>query len=113
MDPGPSAASRVAARWKERLSERMARERLLEEDTAEVGMAVEFDAEHDVGLPLRPVRALPYRNERGNMGIVLAAGRTEHYEHVRLRAAHERDASQLRTRVDAGIHRVEITFGRQ
>src|SRR4051812_8219858 len=100
MGPGPSTASSVAARGKERLAERMAGEGLLEEDAPQIRMSVELDAEHVVRLALGPVRALPYRDERWDMRIEVGARRPQHHEYMRLRSADECDAAQLRSCID-------------
>jgi YHS domain-containing protein len=65
--------ARVATRRQERLSERMTGEALFEKDAAEVGMSVELDPEHVIGLALAPVRALPHRDERRYVRIELGA----------------------------------------
>src|SRR5438093_12644692 len=104
MVRGPSTASRVATRWEERFAQRMAGERLLEEDAPQIGMAVELDAEHVVRLALGPVRTLPHAGERRHVRVELGARRAQHHEDLRLRTAHERHAAQLGAGVYAGVH---------
>src|SRR5438105_2879958 len=103
--------ARVATRRQERFAERMTGEALLEEDPAQIGMIVELDTEHVVGLALAPVRGRPYAGERGDVWIELRAGRAEHHEDLRRRAAHEGDRAQLCSGVDARVDRVEIAAG--
>src|SRR5579859_1802069 len=103
-----SAPSRVAARRQEALPQRMPGERLLEEDPPQVGVPVERDAEHVVGLALAPVRARPDAAERRNAGVLLRAASPQHHEDVRRRAADERDGAELDTGVDAGVGRVQV-----
>src|SRR6266550_4792978 len=80
----------------------------LEEDPAQVRMAVEFDAEHVVGLALAPVRAFPYGRERGDVRVELCARRSQHDEDLRRRTTYERHRPELRAGVDARVHRVEV-----
>src|SRR2546430_9759297 len=105
---GTLPSARVATQGQERLAERMPREALLEEDPSQIGMTVEFDAEHVVGLALAPVRAFPDTGERGNMRIELGARRAQHREDLRRRPADERHRPQLGAGTDARVHRVEI-----
>src|SRR5438445_115488 len=102
--PAPSVAT-----WREeRFAQRVSRERFLEEDAPKVGVPVELNAEHVVGLALAPVRALPHTAERGNVRVELGAGRAQHHEDLRHGAPHEGDRTKLAAGVDAGIHRVQV-----
>src|SRR5712692_7421810 len=109
-DDHGSAAPRVTARRKERLSEWMAGERFLEEDAAQIGMTVELDAEHVVRLTLGPVRAFPQRDARRHVRIELGARRAQHHEDVRLGPAKERDALELGAGVHTRVDGVEVTL---
>src|SRR6266850_2280573 len=109
-DDHGSAAPRVTARGKERLTEWMTRERFLEEDAAQIGMPVKLDAEHVVRLALGPVRAFPQRDEGRYVRIELGARRAQHHEDMRLGPAKECDALELCTRVHTRIDGVEVTL---
>src|SRR5437773_4818318 len=103
-----SSTAGVATRREERLSQGMPREALFEKDAAKVGMAVEFDAEHVVGLALAPVRAFPHRRQRGDVRVELGARRAQHDRDLRSGAADECHRAELRARVDARVDGVQV-----
>ncbi len=58
-------------------------------DPAQIAVALEADAEHVVGLPLRPLGTLPQEGDRGHPGVVALDPVRDHPEPVGRRAAPE------------------------